>query len=129
MKTVIILRGVPGSGKSTFAKFLLDTHAVSYHCETDKYFYNEAGEYVFDPSKLAENHNKCFKQFCYYLENDNKNIVVSNCNLQKWEFERYEKAAKDAGFNVFVLALNGGFDNVHGVPLQKIETLKKRFEW
>ena len=41
MKTLYIVRGVPGSGKSTFAKTLGGTHF-----ETDNYFMID-GEYKF----------------------------------------------------------------------------------
>ena len=49
MKNLYLLRGLPGSGKST-----LSTQLGGSHFETDKYFVGENGEYNFDPSKLKE---------------------------------------------------------------------------
>ena len=46
MKKLIIIRGLPGSGKSTFAKSLNCTHF-----ETDMYFTDSEGNYNFMPQK------------------------------------------------------------------------------
>ena len=55
-KNLYLVRGVPGAGKSTFAKNLGCTHF-----ETDEFFMVD-GEYKFDPSKLKEAHAWCLDQ-------------------------------------------------------------------
>ena len=58
--TLFIVRGVPGSGKSTFAKHIWNEYAI---CEADKYFVDrETGEYKFDATKLKEAHEWCRNQ-------------------------------------------------------------------
>ena len=52
-KELILVRGIPGSGKSTFAKSLGGTHF-----ETDKFFMVD-GEYKFDGTKIKEAHKWC----------------------------------------------------------------------
>ena len=54
MKQLILLRGLPGSGKSTFAKSL-----GGIHIEADQYFMQD-GEYKFDASQLKHAHNYCY---------------------------------------------------------------------
>jgi adenylate kinase family enzyme len=55
-KTLYIVRGVSGSGKSTFAKKLV--HDDFLVCEADKYFINEEnGKYEFEISKIR--HHLC----------------------------------------------------------------------
>ena len=50
-KILYIVRGVPGSGKSTFAEKLVGHDFLV--CEADKYFIDkETGEYKFDISKI-----------------------------------------------------------------------------
>ena len=83
MKTLIILRGCPGSGKSTFAKTL-----GGAHFETDMYFVSDDGTYNFDPSKLRDAHNWCQNNVhTAMIENNtsgiNKTIVVSNTFTQE----------------------------------------------
>ncbi len=84
MKTLYIVRGVPGSGKSTFAKTLGGTHF-----ETDNYFMID-GEYKFDFTKIKEAHNWCQSEvsnamLLNYTTGINEKIVVSNTFTQEWE--------------------------------------------
>lgn len=51
---LIIVRGIPGSGKSTLAKKLCALLGGAYY-EADMFF-EQTGEYIFDPTKLAEAH-------------------------------------------------------------------------
>ena len=53
MKKLYIVRGLPGSGKSTFAEALVGSDFLV--CEADKYFMVD-GEYKFDGSKLKDAH-------------------------------------------------------------------------
>ena len=50
MKKLIILRGVPGSGKSTYAKnlikYLTDVGFTAVSYEADTYFYDKDGNYT-----------------------------------------------------------------------------------
>lgn len=49
------MRGVPGSGKSTKAKQLAGIKGLVY--STDDFFMKN-GDYVYDPSKIGEYHDK-----------------------------------------------------------------------
>ena len=60
-KTLFLVRGLPGSGKTTFAKQLSD---IVF--EADMYFESN-GEYKFDPSKIRDAHEWC-KGHVRYLE-------------------------------------------------------------
>jgi adenylate kinase family enzyme len=55
-KILTLVRGLPGSGKSTFANFIWNEYAI---CEADKFFYDSEGHYLFDASKLREAHKWC----------------------------------------------------------------------
>jgi tRNA uridine 5-carbamoylmethylation protein Kti12 len=59
-RVMFILRGLPGSGKSTIADAILQQyrdHAIV--CSADYYRYNKDGEYVWHEDTLQETHNKC----------------------------------------------------------------------
>lgn len=53
---LVIVRGAPGSGKSTFAKNQFPNHKVF---ATDDFFMVD-GVYKYDKTKIGENHQKCF---------------------------------------------------------------------
>jgi len=61
----------------------------------------------------------------YYPE-----IAVSNTFTQEWEMEPYLELAKTYGYKVFSIVVenrHGGI-NQHGVPEDKLEQMKNRFE-
>jgi adenylate kinase family enzyme len=87
-KMLYIVRGIPGSGKSTFAKSLGGTHF-----ETDMFFMVD-GEYKFDFTKLKESHKWCQDRvgdamILNITANLNDVIVVSNTFTQEWEMQPY----------------------------------------
>ena len=133
-KTLYIVRGIPGSGKSTFAKKLVGHDFLV--CEADKYFINkETGEYKFDVSKIKDAHKFCQDTVETYMKDSLVNnqfyreIAVSNTFTQEWEMDQYFKLAKEYGYTVFSIVVENrhGGTNVHNVPEDKIEQMKNRF--
>jgi 50S ribosomal subunit-associated GTPase HflX len=57
-------------------------------------------------------------------------IVVSNTFTQEWEMEPYFELAKTYGYKVFSIIIENRHKgtNVHGVPEDKLEQMKNRFE-
>jgi predicted kinase len=134
MKNLILLRGLPGSGKSTFAKTMWSELVV---CEADDYFVDkETGEYKFNARDLPKAHNWCrFRVETFMQDNQANeqfypNIVVSNTFTQYWEMDEYYELAKKYGYTVYSLIVENrhGGVNQHGVPAEKLEQMKNRFE-
>lgn len=128
-KILYIVRGVPGSGKSTFAKLLGGTHF-----ETDQYFMID-GEYKFDPTKLKEAHQWCQAQvdtamILNHTTGENRVIVVSNTFTQEWEMQPYFDMAKTYDYTVFSIVVENrhGGVNEHGVPAETLQAMKDRFQ-
>ena len=135
MKNLYIVRGLPGSGKSTFAKKLVGDDFLV--CEADKYFIDkETGEYNFDFTKIKEAHKFCQDTVETYMKdsllNDQfyRDIAVSNTFTQEWEMKPYFELAKQYGYQVTSLIVENrhGGVNEHNVPEDKIEIMKNRFE-
>ena len=134
-KILYIVRGIPGSGKSTFAEQIVGADFLVF--EADKYFINQDnGKYEFDISKIKDAHKWCqnLVENCmkdsmvnnqYYRE-----IAVSNTFTQEWEMEPYFELAKTYGYKVFSIIVENrhGGTNQHGVPEDKLEQMKNRFE-
>jgi adenylate kinase family enzyme len=76
MKNLILLRGLPGSGKSTFAKQI-----CNQHIEADMFFIQD-GEYKFDASKLKEAHAWCKDKTEAWMQKG-YNVCVSNTFTQE----------------------------------------------
>lgn len=115
---VIILRGLPGCGKSTFTKTL----DKPFICSADDFFMVN-GVYVFDPSRIGDAHANCFYRYIMALHERYQNpIVVDNTNCTAVEIAPYALAASAFGVaDLKVITIDTPMDvclkrNVHGVP-------------
>lgn len=123
---VEILRGIPGSGKSTYAekKTRIDDLAVQI-VSADSYHYVD-GVYKFKSENLSEAHKKCKKDFHQYIqEKDLDLLIVDNTNITRQEFEPYYLAAIAAGHEIEIVTFLAPLEqcihrNVHGVPADKV---------
>ena len=122
MKNLILLRGLPGAGKSTAAKLLGANGAGYAHYEADMFFMKD-GEYKFDLTQLKIAHNWCQIQTEKAMADDTAIVIVSNTFTQEWEMERYLELAKYYDYRVTSLIVENrhGGENVHGVPEEKLE--------
>lgn len=125
IKELFIVRGIPGSGKSTMAKKL-----GGVHFEADMFFITKDGEYKFDPKRIKLAHVWCIKSVEDAMVNDNPRIVVSNTFTEEWEFLKYEELAKEYGYTVFHLVVENrhGGKNSHSVPDEVIKNMVNRFK-
>ena len=128
MKTLYLIRGVPGSGKSSFAKELLDNGFVQMHFEADSFFYGNDGVYHFDEKYLPQAHQLCQDNTWYWLGR-NRSVAVSNTSTTETEVETYAKIAEEAGakFVSIIVENRHGGTNLHNVPEKKIKQMRKRF--
>ena len=136
MKNLYLVRGLPGSGKSTLA-LALANGADFLVCEADKYFIdNETGEYKFDVTKIKDAHAWCRATVEMYMHDSTMNnqfyttIVVSNTFTQEWEMAAYYELAEKHGYRVTSIIVENrhGGKNIHGVPDDKLEIMRNRFE-
>ena len=129
MKQLFLLRGLPGAGKSTLAKEL-SGGAGQCHFEADMFFLDDDSNYVFDADRIKDAHLWCQNQVIKALNNDTRTVVVSNTFTMDWEMEFYFNIAEKYGYRVYSLIVENRHEgaNEHGVPADKIEQMKQRFE-
>lgn len=134
MKNLILLRGLPGAGKSTFAKTMWSNYVV---CEADDYFIDDlTGEYKFNQRDLPKAHKWCKWKVETYMqdnqanENFYENIVVANTFTQEWEMKEYYELAAKYGYRVYSLIVENrhGNKSVHNVPDATLGNMLNRFE-
>lgn len=119
---LILVRGLPGSGKSTYASKL----PGYVHLETDGFFMRN-GVYNFDGSKIRQAHQWCQDQVKKTLAQGHK-VVVSNTFTQLWEMDAYLKMAREMGKTVEVVTITTQFKNIHDVPQASLDRMKARWE-
>ena len=103
VKTVLINRAVPGSGKTTFSRRIYEAVAgaglsIAVHSTDD--FFMVDGTYLFDLTLLGEYHRKNYEHFVESLRGGVDLVVVDNTNIAPWETEPYTRAARAAGYRI-----------------------------
>jgi len=114
---LVLMRGVPGSGKSTRAARLKEDQAYE-HFEADMYFMRN-GKYVFDKNTLPAAHDWCLAKTREALQ-AGRSVVVANV------FETHEDVRPYAllGYPWEIVDATGRWLSSHGVPPDKIEALR-----
>lgn len=133
-RAVIILRGCPGAGKSTFItnleEYLGSPYAPFEVVSADHYFVDEeTGNYVFNSHLLNQAHAACRENFEYFtnLHGQRKPlyVVVDNTNTTMKEMHYYIKQAEETGWDTIVVTFLtppalAAKRNIHGVPKEKV---------
>jgi predicted kinase len=126
MNELIIIRGVPGTGKSTKARGLIERDLADAHFEADQYFVNkETGAYEFDATKLRSAHKQCIDNTEAALK-DGLRVVVSNTFTTASELLYYYRVADACSSHVTIITLTEEYGSIHGVPEDKMDQMRKR---
>lgn len=116
-----IIRGLPGSGKSTKAKSLniLHIEADMYHMKNGKYEFN------YDNVKLA--HEWC-QRAAWFAFMNGVEFVVSNTFITFDEIQPYLEIAKIYKYEVEIIRMTNDYGNTHDVPKNVLDSMQERFE-
>lgn len=126
---VFIMRGLPGSGKSTAARKIFDRYG-GFIASADNYWI-VGGKYCFDKNKVPANHHWCLRQFVKEIREGTGAIVVDNTNTSLGEFQHYVKIAQAYGYKVAIITFECTLAdsmkrNTHDVPEQTIKGMWNR---
>lgn len=128
---VVILRGTPGSGKSTLVDAIKERFRVA-HCSADHHRMKD-GRYVFNPAENDNVHGGCMRDFVEAVQGlgDFEVVIVDNTNCAVTEMAPYVAVAKAYGWKPVVVTVAADPEvaaarNVHGVPKDKVLAMHDR---
>jgi predicted kinase len=128
MLDLILLRGLPGAGKTTLAKVLSDEGKFPVF-SIDDYFTDEMGRYEF---RFQENHlayKQCEERVGDAMQQGVSKIIVHNTFTMEWEMEPYVKLAAEHSYRLHVATVEKWHDgtNVHEIPQEHIERMRSKY--
>ncbi len=128
-KTLLALRGIPGSGKTSLAKAISITNGAPIF-SIDSYFEDEAGNYHFDYQKNHLAYKECESKTKQALELGVPFVIVDNTFTLDWELSPYTQLAKEFGYRIHVVTVENrhGGKNIHQIPEEQIEKMKGKYK-
>jgi predicted kinase len=106
-KRLYLMQGVPGSGKSVMANFIMVAlgHALAKYdyFSTDTYRFTDEGVYVYDPETNRHFHTMCQKDVIEAMQNGVTNIIVDNTNITQQHADPYLTMARIFDYEVQVV--------------------------
>jgi predicted kinase len=121
VQTLRIIRGLPGSGKSTYAQ---ENYPLSPIYEADMFF---GEKYNWNPSYIGSAHNWCYYNVLksLYVGAD---CVVANTFVTNKELDRYlELQNIIPDLNIEIIEMRTQYKSVHNVPKEVIERMQRRW--
>ena len=140
MRTVYILRGTSGMGKTTWTKKFIEEQELKvgeYAIPSADHYFEKPEGYMFDASKLPDAHGQCLKTFKIAINNDVDYVIVDNTNTQLWEFQKYVEYAEKRGYHIEIIDLfkenkasveELAARNVHGLTADMIQKQLNRYQ-
>lgn len=136
-KKLFLIRGLQGSGKTTFASYLKALVGITeevVHVEADMYFTTLAGEYKWDPKFTVKAHDWCRSKALDAMVSG-ITCIVSNTFTTEAELHPYIELAKGLDYRVTILTVETTLSaeelakrNTHGVPQAAIEKYRDRWQ-
>ena len=138
MPKVIVLRGTPGSGKSSWCK---KEYPCAIVCSADQYFLDDCENYKFDRTLLDKAHSRCLHKFIWAIDSIGKArsqypdsvVIVDNTNAFPLEMAPYIAVAKAYDLEVEIIRFNCSIKtsidrNIHNVPEETIVRMWQKLQ-
>jgi predicted kinase len=127
--SLVLLRGLPGSGKTTLASVLSENEKYPVH-SIDSYFINDKGEYNFEFDKNHLAYKSCENETRKSLERRSEKVFVDHTFTIDWELEPYFKLASEFNYNLFIVTVENyhGSKNIHDIGMEQIEKMAAKYK-
>ena len=127
--SLILLRGLPGSGKSTMASILSEDgkHPVF---SVDDYFTDKNGGYEFDHLKNHLAYDNCIQNTLDSIKKNVPKIFIDNTFTLDWELEPYFIMAKENNYRIFVCTVENyhGSENIHNISNEQLQKMATKYK-
>ena len=129
-KIILLLRGLPGSGKSSLAK-LLSEYGKYPTLSVDDFFTDPVtGNYQFDYKSNYLAYKNCEERAAIYAKTNIEKIIIHNTFTMEWEMEPYFKIATEHGYSIVVATVENYHQgkNIHGISDEQIMKMSEKYK-
>ncbi len=128
--TLVMVRGLPGSGKSTLCRLLSEEGKYPVFSFDDYFTDATTGEYDFrhEDNHIAYKH--CAERVEEAMQKSVVRIFLDNCFTLEWEMEPYFKLAKQFGYRMMAVTVenrHGGINN-HGISNEQVQKMAAKYK-
>jgi hypothetical protein len=120
---LVLIRGLPGAGKTTYAKKHYPKHI---YYDADMFCIDSNGKYNFVPELAYKSHDMCKTKIKESLQ-DGYNVVVANVFATKRDICGYISYIS-SNIKIDIIHINGMFQSIHNVPNHTINRIKSKWE-
>jgi predicted kinase len=145
-RILYIMRGLPGSGKSTKVKEIikerkerkekLNKESIDFKesidytiCSADDFFVDKkTGKYNFVHSKLPQAHSDCYSKAHSAVFDKIPIVIIDNTNVKQEHFKKYFELAKSWGYSPRIIDMHDDLKKKKGKKFTSayLEKLQKR---
>lgn len=121
---LIIIRGIPGCGKSSFAKLI--GKAI---CVADDYHIDLNRNYNWKLENQGKAHEWCQRKCEKFMQRNIDKVIVANTSTTEKEITPYLNLANKYNYKVYSIIVENrhGNVNIHNVPQETLDKMESRF--
>jgi len=130
VNSLILLRGLPGSGKTALAHELSENGKHPVFSVDDYFTDKETGEYNFEFEKNHLAYKQCEENTRKEIQNGTSKIFLDNTFTLEWELEPYFKMASEFKYRIFVLTVENRHSgkNIHQISDEQIKKMAEKYK-
>ena len=124
MNILYIVRGIPGSGKSTLIKKITKNIV-----ELDDYYNEKYGYYKFSYDEVPQSHKYALNKIEKMMIDKLDEIAVIDSFIKNKDFDQYKKLAIKYNYKPIEIIVHSDFKDIHNVPIKRLEEMCNEFEF
>lgn len=130
MAFLILVRGLPGSGKTSLAKVLSEDGKYPVYSVDDYFTDPETGNYTFIYSENHKAYKQCELNCREQMKTGRLKIFIDNTFTLEWELEPYFKLASEFNYRVFVITVEHRHEgkNSHQITDDQLKKMAEKYK-